>query len=340
MIALLLAVACSDYALSPKADDPDPGGTFPDPGPHPSIDLVRGNPPRPSVVLEPAEHDFGELALGETTELPLTLSNVGDADLHVSALAYTSSSGELVFDPEESTNGPLPWTLGPGESRPLSVDFVPTDIDLDDGELAVVSDDPFKGTVTASQIGTARPFPGFSTGWYIYEDPTVQDTWSNPAYLVDRVGDPDGYWYEGSGVHGMRDSADPTRDFAVLHDWVIARAGAPTPVTGPLSFHGASTLTPLTAATFSYILCDFWMERGDDPALWSITSGTVDDGIEVIVNGHILGELEYMQSGSWPLTDAVPGAVNTLVVIVEDNAEVEKFVNDLAFWRDGVMVGS
>ena len=51
------------------------------------------------------------------------------------------------------------------------------------------------------------------------------------------------------------------------------------------------------------------------------------------------GLLAYGQSGSWPLTGAVPGQVNTLLVILMDNAMWEKYVTDLAFYRDGVMVG-
>ena len=51
-----------------------------------------------------------------------------------------------------------------------------------------------------------------------------------------------------------------------------------------------------------------------------------------------LGELKYSQSGTWALTDAIPGQVNTLLVILEDNAMWEKYVYDLTFYKDGVMV--
>lgn len=185
---------------------------------------------------------------------------------------------------------------------------------------------------------TGRPFTGFSTGWYIVDSDDHYDTQSDPGHAVTEYGDPDGYWYEPSGAHGMIGSGDPARDFATLHDYVVTRAGAPTPVSGPLTFTGTSTVPTFTEASYSYILCDFWLDPADDPSLYQITSGVVDDGIEVIVNGAILGQISLGSSGAWPLDNAVTGDVNTLVVILMDNSEVDKYVNDLAFYRDGVMV--
>lgn len=120
---------------------------------------------------------------------------------------------------------------------------------------------------------------------------------------------------------------------------MIGRAGGPTPVTGPLSFYAASDLPDMMEGSFSYILCDFWMPPDDHPTRYEISTGRVDDGVRVLVNGEIVGELTYGQSGAWALDNAVPGRVNTLIVILMDNAMWEKYVYDLAFYRDGVMVG-
>jgi hypothetical protein len=229
-------------------------------------------------------------------------------------------------------------TLAPGEFVDVRVDYVPTDDQPDEGYIVVTSNDPDQPEATANQIGNARAWEGFSTGWYIVDDATNYETTSNAAHTVESHGDLDGYWYEPSGAHGLIDSADPTADFATLHDYVIARAGAPTPVTGPLNFRTSSTVPSLTYASYSYVLCDFWLDSTDDPALYAISSGAVDDGILVIVNGEILGNLILGQTGSWPLTNAHAGEVNSLVVILMDNAQVDKYLVDLAFYRDGVMV--
>jgi hypothetical protein len=156
--------------------------------------------------------------------------------------------------------------------------------------------------------------------------------------VVDYHGDPDLYWYEPSGAHGLIGSSDPTADFTILRDYVIASAGSPVTVTGPFNFSSGSTLATFQYATFTYVLCDFYMAPDDDPGLYTISAGSVDDGIEVLVNGAILGYLTLGQSGSWPLSNALPGARNTLVVILVDDSQVDRYLHDLAFYRDGVMV--
>lgn len=204
--------------------------------------------------------------------------------------------------------------------------------------VTVVSDDPDEPTLVATQTGNMRVVEGFSTGWYIVDDSTVYGTTSNPSYVVDYHGHPDGWWYEPSGAHGLIGFADPVADFAVLRDYVIARAGSPAAVNGPLSFRSSSSVGALTQASYSYILCHFWLDTADDPALHAITMGTVDDGIQVMVNGEILGNVTLGNSGSFGLENAAPGEVNTLVVILMDNAAVDEYVYDLAFTRDGVSV--
>ena len=287
---------------------------------------------------DPELHDFGTLDYAATDSVLVTLSNAGDATLTLTNLSYTTNTTELAMDALTDVNGELPWTLAPGASLQVRVDYAPTDDVADEGYITILSDDPDEPEAYANQIGNARAWEGFSTGWYIVDDSTNYETTSNPSYTIESYGDMDGYWYEPSGAHGLIDSADPTADFDLLHDYIIARAGTPTPVTGPLTFHTVSSVPAFTYASYSYILCDFWLDSTDDPALYSISSGTVDDGILILVNGEILGNLTLGGSGSWPLDNAVPGAVNTLIVILQDNSAVDKYLNDLAFYRDGVIV--
>jgi hypothetical protein len=332
VLVSLLFVACSDYGLERSVGEPPEA--FPDP-PFP----LHPNPPepRPNIAVEPSFHDFGSVEPWLPVTQPLTVTNVGYEPLTVTDLRYDASSSDLRFDADEATNGPLPWLLAPGEQRVVNVTYTPVDEVSDQGTLVVTSTDPDDPTVPAGQVGVAR-FDGFSTGWYIVDDGTPYDLTRDPAHRVDYDGDPDAYWYEPSGVHGLTDSADPTADFAFLRDYVIGRAGGPTPVTGPLSFYAASDLADMLEGSFSYILCDFWMDPSEDPSRYAISTGLVDDGVRVIVNGSILGELTYNQSGSWALGNARPGQVNTLIIVLVDNAMWEKYVYDLAFYKDGVMV--
>jgi hypothetical protein len=290
------------------------------------------------LTVEPALHDFGTLDCQATDAVDVTIRNDGVAAVRVAELTYTTAGTELSLDAREADNGALPWVLAPGEQRVVTVNYAPTDDVADEGYVTVVSDDPDEGTLFANQIGNARAWEGFSTGWYIVDDGTNYETTSNPSYTVEYHGDRDGYWYEPSGARGLIGSADPAGDFAILRDYIIARAGAPTPVTGPLTFRTSSTVPSLTYASYSYVLCDFWIDTGDDPNLYEVSTGAVDDGVLVLLNGEIVGDVILGGTGRWTLSMARPGEVNSLVVILMDNAAVDKYLLDLAFLRDGVIV--
>ena len=65
----------------------------------------------------------------------------------------------------------------------------------------------------------------------------------------------------------------------------------------------------------------------------------MDDGLRVMVNGTVLGDIIFSGSGRFSLAGVgVPGVVNTLAVILMDNAATNKSVSDLAFYRNGVIV--
>ncbi len=288
----------------------------------------------PDITIEPELHDFGTLDYQATASVDVTVRNDGVADLHITDIIYTSTSSELTMRP---AGGAL--TLAPGASTIVTVDYAPTDDIADEGYFTVFSDDPDEGTAYGNQIGNGRVFEGFSTGWYIVDDSTNYETTSNPSYSISSYGDPDGYWYEPSGAHGLIGSTDPAGDFATMHDYVIARAGAPTPVTAPLSFYSSSTVPTFSYASYSYILCDFWIDSSDDPNLYEVRAGTDDDGAQVMVNGQIMTNWYLGTAGSVNIGSAiVPGTVNSLIVILMDNSASDKYITDLGFYRGGVFV--
>jgi len=315
--------------VSVLSDDPD----------EPTVDIpLTGEGAGPDIVVEPEVWDFGTVAVGASSDLTVTLSNVGSADLHVDDVTYGSLTSELSMELQRGVNGPLPWVLAPGASASVLVRYAPVDDQADEGMVTVFSDDPDNAEAITVQTGNGLPFEGFSTGWYVWDDGVAYETTSNPSHTVDYHGDPDLYWYEPSGAHGLVDSADPTSDFAVMRQYVLDRAGPPVEPTEPFDYDADSTLSTFAYATFTYFLCDFYLDPSDDPSRYQISSGTVDDGVQVMVNGEILGRLELGSSGSWPLSNAHPGEVNTLIVILVDDSAVDKYVQDLAFYRDGVMV--
>jgi hypothetical protein len=65
----------------------------------------------------------------------------------------------------------------------------------------------------------------------------------------------------------------------------------------------------------------------------------VDDGIKVMVNGVTMGRLKLDDPGtSWHLASVLEPGRNTLIVILVDDSERNKFIQDMAFYRAGEMV--
>jgi len=317
---LLLGLACTDYTLQGEQD------------------VLPGEPgesatPLPALEVSPRAHDFGTVDAGSTGEAAITLASIGDVAVTVNRLEWGGSTDLAYLPPAE-----LPLIIEPGDSEIVVVSYSPSDEGSDTAFLNVVSDDPDYPEQDVDLQGTSKAFEGFSTGWYVVDDGVAYETTSNSSYVVDHHGDTDLYWYEPSGAHGLLGSSDPTADFAILRDYVIARAGAPYPATAPFDYDASSSLATFEYATFTYFLCDFWLDSSDDPGLYTIASGSVDDGIQVMVNGEILGHLKLGQTGEWPLSAAVPGQVNTLVVILADDSASHKYIHDLGFYRDGVFV--
>ncbi|MDP6934436.1 MAG: choice-of-anchor D domain-containing protein, partial [Myxococcota bacterium] len=110
------------------------------------------------------EYDFGTVDVGDTDSMSVTISNEGTAFLTISDLDYDSATAELALDPDEATNGPLPWILGSGESRYVYVDYAPEGDSAIAGTLSVASDDPDTPEAQAIQVGQGKSFEGFSTG--------------------------------------------------------------------------------------------------------------------------------------------------------------------------------
>jgi hypothetical protein len=323
-----LLLSCSDYSFT-EADDPPKADTGPGDSEAPAA---------PDILLGPPSWDFGTLDTGDSAELSVSIGNTGGATLAVHDVLYEASSAELSLDRLVGSNGGLPWLIAPGDSLTVTVGYAPVDDGVDTGTISVISTDPDEPTVQATQRGTGRSFEDFYTGWYVYDDGIPYETTSNPSHVVDHHGDADLYWYEPSGAHGLIDSPDPDADFAVMRQYVLDHAGHPVVPSGPFSYDAASSLATFEWATFTYFMCDFYLDPSDDPSLYEISSGTVDDGIQVMVNGEILGRLTLGDAGSWPLDNARAGEVNTLIIILVDDSAVNKYIHDLAFYRDGVMV--
>lgn len=111
----------------------------------------------PALELDPVTYDFGTQYIGCVGDAPITLTNVGNADLIVSGVKYTTASvSEMEVAVDETTNGPLPWTLVPGATTTVNVLYSPLDGYDDQGYLTVTSNDPLRAEAQAHQTGAGQ----------------------------------------------------------------------------------------------------------------------------------------------------------------------------------------
>ena len=102
------------------------------------------------INVFPTNMDFGVVALGATGTLSTTISNTGSVTCTVEALTLTGSS-DFTLDP---TAPVPPFSVAPGGSEVVSMDYAPSDFVDDGGILEIASDDPDEGMVPVALSGT------------------------------------------------------------------------------------------------------------------------------------------------------------------------------------------
>lgn len=87
----------------------------------------------PEILIEPDALYFSTLDLGQEEIQPFTITNIGDADLHISAMQYFGASAFAVQATESAPD------LAPGESVTVNVRFSPVGPE-DRGEIHILND--------------------------------------------------------------------------------------------------------------------------------------------------------------------------------------------------------
>lgn len=116
----------------------------------------------PVIDIQPQEYDFGSMLVGCDSTQQITISNAGNQTLEVFDFTVNTGSTDMVFDADAATNGELPWSIEPSESKTVWVDYIPLDPYQDVQYLFVASNDPFLPEAMAVQSGTAE-FAGRNT---------------------------------------------------------------------------------------------------------------------------------------------------------------------------------
>ena len=123
-----------------------------DPNERESYVYLDGSGDAPVIFIDPIEFDFGNTLVGCEDSIHITVSNVGNVNLIIDQIDYfITYPADLGIYDFETTYGPLPWILGPGESIELEVFYNPTDVDVDYGRVEVHSNDPQTPLAEAEQ---------------------------------------------------------------------------------------------------------------------------------------------------------------------------------------------
>lgn len=105
------------------------------------------------ISVSPSDLEFGEVLVGNTITLAVTLENTGPGDCIIYDLRFTGSS-EFVVNPDAPL---VPFVLPAGDppvQLPVEIDYTPIDGGADTGELAVLSDDPDSPEQLVNLTGT------------------------------------------------------------------------------------------------------------------------------------------------------------------------------------------
>ena len=98
----------------------------------------------PAISVTPTSLSFGDVNVGQSKDLTLRVSNVGNAPLTVSQLGSTNARFTLV-------SGALPGQVGNGITA--TIRFTPNAAGTQSGTLTLVSNDPVRPSVTVSLSG-------------------------------------------------------------------------------------------------------------------------------------------------------------------------------------------
>ena len=156
-------------------------------------------PIAPDIAASPASHDYGDVAIGTSSNKVFVISNEGTANLNVnSTLLIGSYAGEFSI-----LDGGGPFMLAPGSVHSINVGFMPASEGLKDAILELSSDDPDEGVLNIHLNGNGvfisipgEPVTFSVTGDYpdfgemeILEQHIIQHNLYSPSEFFVHVGD-------------------------------------------------------------------------------------------------------------------------------------------------------
>ncbi|WP_251954643.1 choice-of-anchor D domain-containing protein [Salinibacter ruber] len=117
---------------------------------------LQGAAEAPQVAVDPASVDYGVTAINSTASQTVTITNEATetATLEGEVTGLTDGSDAAY----SVTSGSGAYSLGPGETQDVTVEYAPTEVsNPDEGTLQITSNDPDNGSQDISLTGQAEP---------------------------------------------------------------------------------------------------------------------------------------------------------------------------------------
>lgn len=127
--------------INPNGD----GGT----GIPPDNEFTIGALTPPDITVSPASLAFGEVQVGESKSVDVTIGNTGQSTLQVSSVSIGGTAGFTI--------DPTSFSVASGEEQIVTVTFTPTSEGQVSPTLTITSNDPDEGSVGVGIAATAIP---------------------------------------------------------------------------------------------------------------------------------------------------------------------------------------
>ncbi|PLX89831.1 MAG: hypothetical protein C0619_10405, partial [Desulfuromonas sp.] len=114
--------------------------------------------PQPNLAISPASANFDSVTVGTSSDLTLTLSNSGSANLNISTIGNVDALLPP-FSLVAGQDGCSGQTLAPAASCTITVRYSPTSEGIHNDSFNVPSNDPGSPSVIVDVTGSGAPFP-------------------------------------------------------------------------------------------------------------------------------------------------------------------------------------
>jgi len=206
----------------------------------------------------------------------------------------------------------------------------------------------FGSVILGSAVARAEPTEPVVIGWWTFFDDAKYDTTSSSAHAVTAYGDPDTYYYEPSGGHGMQELPTvlpPATAWDKIVSWSLAKSSGVT-LAPEFTIDTTSDLNMFTEARFGWAFLLLYVPKDKFCDDYRVHVGPVDDGVEVLANAKILGyqSLRFTGDDNVPLKEFGTGklvlrpGINEVVIIHEDQQAVARNVKDVYITHNGTKI--